>query len=1045
MNQNILGRPWEIPELTEINRLRARADLIPFADKESALRGDFENSKWFKSLDGEWAFNYHSKPEFVQDEELVGDPSTSSWDKIVVPGNFTMQGYSYPHYTNVQMPFENNVPFVPDENPTGVYRTEFVLTEEWVNRRTVLHFGGAESVAYVFVNGKRVGMFKDSRLPSEFDISKYVKRGVNKLAVMVIRWSDASYIEDQDHWWQAGLYRSVYLYSQSSSYIEDVTVRSSYDYNNGSGELFVRVKGNFRENPLVGFKLEAELFDKDGKPVLDEPLKGVCSNDYREALYETDMSAKISKVLPWSAEIPTLYTVVVTMISEETDEVIECVSEKVGFRTIEIKNRELLINGAPVLIRGVNRHDHDPVLGKTITRESMLQDIMLMKQFNFNAVRTCHYPNDTLWLKLCDEYGLYIVDEANIESHANYENICRDNAYATAFLSRGMRMVQRDKNHPCVIFWSLGNESGIGENHIAMADWIRAYDPTRPLHYEGAVHTRWNQGGSLFGTKITDRVTDVVNPMYASVADCVKYAQEVEDYRPLILCEYLHAMGNSCGGMKEYWDAFYNVHGLQGGFIWDWVDQGLLKKDENGKDFWAYGGDYDDEPHDSDFCCNGMVQPDRLPKPQMYDFKKMVQPILFRGFNVKKGTCEVQNMDFFRDSSWLEGSWYAECNGERIASGKVALSDIAPQETKTVVLEGYDEGSLSKNAGEVFVMVEITTSCDMPWCTKGHLVAWEQFAVPCEKAECECHTAKTTNVVELSDDASEATVTVGNLKIVVDKREAKLKSVISTKDGEKAIITDGPDFNLWRAPLDNDGVKGKDEQWIATWKPLGRWCNAGYRKLEKSIISSSIEKKDDCVEIKFVSSYVGVDKEKAIVFESTYKVKPVGCVVCKHTFILPEGLPDPALLGVRFKTADAFNNLKWFGLGPVESYSDRKYGSYVSKFESSVADQYFPYVLPQESGNHEETRWFELMGADGVGFKVKARGENFGFSALPFSHEALTKAAHHSELVEDGATYVHLNAIQRGIGTASCGPDALPQYLINPGTYTLEYCLKAFV
>ena len=512
---------------------------------------------------------------------------------------------------------------MPDDNPCAVLRTSFDLPKGWKERRTVLHVGAAESQAWYYVNGSLAGMSTDSKLPSEFDLSKFVREGRNELAVLCVRWSAQSYVEDQDHWMELGLHRSVYLYSQGPLFLGDVTVRAGWDWQakKPAGTLWVRAKAEYvsspdrhgwnpkmLDDPHDDWSFDAQLFDAKGRPVPGAKLlrSGPQSYDYRSNLGEAVVEARLPGVSPWSAEVPNLYTLVVTL-RDLKGRAVECVSQRIGFRDVRIANRELLVNGRATEIRGVNRHEFHQEHCKFVPAETDELDAKLLKRFNFNAVRCCHYPDETRWLDLCDEYGIYLVDEADIECHANYADLTHIDAWRHTWFERGSRMVLRDRNHPSVIFWSLGNESGVGENHLALADWIRQADPTRPLHYEGATHGGWRQDASIFGSPISHRLTDVVNPMYPPIEDSmVRYVEKVPDDRPFIMCEYSHAMGNSCGGFADYWKAIRSHHGLQGGFIWDWVEQGILRK-ETGD--WGYGGDFGDFPNDVNFVCNGMVNP----------------------------------------------------------------------------------------------------------------------------------------------------------------------------------------------------------------------------------------------------------------------------------------------------------------------------------------------------------------------------------------------------------------------------------------------------
>ncbi len=568
------GRPsWEVPELTSLHRLPPRATLARTP------------SSWTASLDGAWDFRRVARPEDAP--RAVG--LARGWDAVEVPSLWTMQGYDRPHYTNVQMPFPERPPHVPEENPTGIYRRRFRVPRGWRGRRVVLRFGGVEGVLYVLLNGEAVGLSKDSRTPAEFDVTGLVRPGVNELHAVVVRWSDASFVEDQDQWWQAGISRGASLLSLGAGSVTDFFARCRLDDDYRHGLLAVEVEG--------GGPLDARLLDPGGKLVLERRFSG-------------SFEAPVRSPRQWSAEAPALYTL-------ELSGAGETVSCRVGFRRVEIRDRRLLVNGRAVLIKGVNRHEHDDVRGRAVTRASMEADVRLMKRFNVNAVRTSHYPNDPYWLDLCDRHGLYVVDEANVEAHAYYDDLCRDPRYAAAFLERTQNMVERDKNHPSVILWSLGNESGYGPNHDAAAGWIRARDPSRPLHYEGAIKFDWTGGRAA---------TDVVCPMYPEVAAIEEFPQ-LDDPRPMILCEYSHAMGNSNGGLADYFAAFERHGALQGGFVWEWVDHGIRQTDDRGREYWAYGGDFGDEPNDANFCADGIVWPDREPHPALNELKFLARPV----------------------------------------------------------------------------------------------------------------------------------------------------------------------------------------------------------------------------------------------------------------------------------------------------------------------------------------------------------------------------------------------------------------------------------
>ncbi len=1047
MPTQVFPNQWEIPELTEVNRLPMRATMHPYKSVRQALARDPQKSPWYCSLDGKWDFRYYANPGLVPLSDL-GAMAEGKWDKITVPGNWTMQGWDKPHYTNVIMPFENTPPTVPAENPTGVYRTSFTLPEGWDGRRTVIQIGGVESFYTLYVNGQFVGMSKDCRLPAEFDLTRFVKTGDNTLAVLCIRYSDSSYIEDQDQWWMAGIHRSVFLYSTTKSYIEDVFATALLDSRYQDGELTVKVKlahgtdpdeGYPLEKPRRGHMVEAQLFDAAGKAVFKKLPSVLVSNSYRKAYYEGAIKVAVKKPLQWSSEQPNLYTLVLTLKDPQGKE-LEHTAIRVGFRNVQLKNRQLLINGKPVFIKGANRHDHDPDQGKTVSRENMLRDIYLLKQFNFNAVRTSHYPNDPQWLDLCDEYGILILDEANVETHANYGTLSHEPRWRKQFFERVQRMVLRDKNHPCIFGWSMGNESGYGENRDAGANWVRSFDKTRILHCEDAMKIMWNQGRNGYDLG-GERATDLQCPMYPHINDVIKFAKktiaekDIDAVRPFIMCEYAHAMGNSCGGLKEYWDAIYKYPGLQGGFIWEWIDHGLPKVDpKTGRKYWAYGGDFGDEPNDANFVCDGMVTSDRQPKPQMWEFKKLAQPVQFAAKNLAKGEITIFNNDFFTSLDWLAGDWKVEVEGRVVQTGKLPVLKLAPQKSAALKIALKEPKLLAGQ--EAYLTVSFKTREKTPWCGKGHEVAWEQYKLPCKgagalpvAAAAKGDVAQKQGMLQLGESGVTA---------VVDEANGALCSVSL---GERKIITAGPSFNIWRGPTDNDGVKCKKDQWSAEWKPLGRWMNAGYDKLTPTVLESGISQKGKDVILASKIAYACSKGEGKFEVQNRYRFTAAGAIYCEHVFRFAKGMTDPARLGVMLNVAPDFEKLEWFGRGPVESYSDRKYGAGFGRFGGSVTEQYYPYVLPQENGNKEDVTWFSLQDDRKYGLQFQATGAAFSFSAQHFTPEDLTKAYHTYELEMRPETTVLIDAVQRGLGTASCGPDALPQYLIPGGEYKLAYAI----
>ncbi len=859
------GRPWERPELTSRGRVPPSATL-------RRVGGDRI------SLNGRWDFALLPRP----------DARVTEWSSIEVPGLWTMQGFAPPQYTNVAMPFDERPPNVPDENPTGIYRRRFPRP---AGERVVLHFGGSEGALFVTLNGEEVGIAKDARTPAEFDITDLLEEE-NELVCAVVQWSDASFVEDQDQWWHAGLPRDVFLYATPREPIADVFARGFAD-------------GRF-EVDVDGPPAKVRLLDPDGRTVLDEP------------------GGHVADARLWSAETPHLYTLVVTAGEDE-------VSCSVGFRTVEIAGRQLIVNGKAIRICGVNRHDHDDVRGRAVTRELMDADMRLMKAFNVNAVRCSHYPNDPYWLDLCDRHGLYVIDEANIEAHAYYDDLCDDPRYADAFLERVQNMVERDKNHPSVILWSLGNESGYGPNHDRAADWLRGFDPTRPLHYEGAIARDWAGG---------HRATDVVCPMYADIASIEAYASESDDPRPLILCEFSHAMGNSNGGLADYYAAFDRHAALQGGFVWEWIDHGIRQTDARGREYWAYGGDFGEARHDANFCADGLVWPDRTPHPAMHELKYLAAPVAVEQLAATR--YRIHNRNHFRDLSYLRGT----CNG-------VDLPSLAG-DSQDVEVEAADLVTFRFSDGD-------------------REVAWRQF-------ELRPPTPRRAEPIAAGDVS------------------------------ELPFVLDGPQLQLWRAPTDNDGLPLHPGKAVG---PLQRWLELG---LDRGI-------------------------PDGVVHRQTVQRVEGGGLLFEHEVELPDELRDLPRVGVVLTLAPGLERLEWFGRGPWENYADRQASAVVGRYASTVTGQYVPYIAPQEHGHRGDVRWLTLTGEDGHGIKVSGR-PLIGFSASHFTAADLTAARHTVDLEPRAEVILNLDHAQRGLGTASCGPDTDPRYRLNEPAYRFAYVIE---
>ncbi|MBL7154499.1 MAG: DUF4981 domain-containing protein, partial [Phycisphaerae bacterium] len=750
---------WENPEVVGINKEPGHCTLVPYADVRSALEAKREASPFYKSLDGKWKFNWVGKPGDRPVDFYKTDYNDADWMEIPVPSNWQMHGYGRPIYLNMRHPFPANPPHIPhDYNPVGSYRRRFAIPADWDGREVFIHFDGVKSAFYLWVNGQKVGYSQGSMTPAEFNITKHLQAGQNTLTAEVYRWSDGSYIEDQDMWRLSGIYRSVYLFSTPKVHIKDFFVRCGLDEEYKDGTIKIRPKlVSFTSQDLKGWTVQAQLYDDQERPVLDKPLSkdvlGIINEKYpqRDNVKFALMEGKVAEPKKWSDEFPNLYTLVLTLKNAKGD-VVETESCRVGFRTVEIKDGRLLVNGRSVKLFGVNRHEHDPDHGRAIPVSRMIQDIKLLKQNNINAVRTSHYPDSPVWYDLCDQYGIYLIDEANLESHALKGYLANHATWHTAFVDRAIRMVERDKNHPSVIFWSLGNETGCGPNHAAMAAWIKEYDPTRPIHYEGAA-----------GKPKDYWYVDMISRMYARIPQIIRLATDPVDNRPMVLCEYAHAMGNSVGNLKEYWDAIRSHKRLIGGFIWDWADQGLRKLSADGKQFWAYGGDFGDNPNDGNFCCNGLVQPDRKPNPSLHEVKKIYQRIWVEPVDAVAGKIRIRNEYDFADLGFVDIQWELTGNGRVLQKGKLDKLPLAPDAEQEINIP-LEKPQLEAGA-EYWLKVSFALAENSSWAKGGHVVAWDQFQVPFDvPASTPIDAAK---MVPLELDESDEAITVSTKAIEV--------------------------------------------------------------------------------------------------------------------------------------------------------------------------------------------------------------------------------------------------------------------------------------
>ncbi|WP_346859714.1 glycoside hydrolase family 2 TIM barrel-domain containing protein [uncultured Draconibacterium sp.] len=1040
---------WEDPTFIAKNKMPARATSYSFKSGEQALNGNREESRMI-SLNGTWKFNFVEKSE---DRPLnFFDADVSTWDDIEVPSNWEMHGYGTPIYRNSGYPFGPQLsledmedpiawykanydvpeglsnseiysrfyadvivknipqpPFIDRDNPVGSYAKTFTIPADWNKQKIILHFGGVSSAMYVYVNGKKVGYSQDSRLPAEFDITNFVKTGENKLTVQVFRWSDGSYLEDQDHWRMSGIHREVMLLAQPKVAIEDFFVRTRLDDNYQNALLQIRptiTRG--ADVDTKDWTLEAELYSPNNEKVLPKPItKDVHSIIYeaypqRDNVYFGIMEEKISSPEKWSAEKPVLYTLVLCLKDAEGNTV-EARSAKVGFREVEIKNGQLLVNGKSIKLYGVNRHDHSHLRGKSVTRNEMEQDVQLMKQFNFNAVRTSHYPNDPYFYDLCDKYGIYVMDEANIETHGLMGYLSNQSEWHMAFTDRVVRMVKRDKNHPSIISWSLGNESGCGPNHASAAGFVKDFDPTRFVHYEGAQGSPEHNDYKAYGSpeyrelgrtaNPTDPAyVDVISRMYANLEDLEKLAKSPYISRPIMECEYAHAMGNSLGNFQEYWDLMYAYPNLIGGFIWDWIDQGVTKKDENGNEFFAYGGDFGDKPNDNNFCMNGVIASDRTPKPQTWEAKYVMQPIQFTAVDLENGLIRLLNRFNFSNANEFDFIWTLSENGTQIKSGTINGFSLNPGESKVVQIPLPVINA--KANSEYWVHLSIQLKEDKSWAKAGHELAKQQFKLPLETPELASKTNKLAKP-QFNETDTNIEVTGKGFKVLVNKASGLISIYES---GNSKLINAALTPNFWRPLTDNDERGWRAQNLIGVWEHLPE--KLVVKNLEVNAAASSI-----IAELTY----------EGLVLKLSYTFAPDGIVKVNFDLTIPENMPEPIRIGMEMGVSTGLQEMSFYGKGPFENYWDRNYAAEVDVFSGTVDDFYYNYTKPQESSNFTCVRWLALTDAAKSGLMVL--GENpVQTSVWPYTAENIRVAQHPTELQKADKLTVNISGAMAGIG-----------------------------
>ncbi len=1005
---------WEDPKVTQHNRVPAHALLLPYRDEATALTGQRGNSPWFRLLNGNWQFHLAENPALVPEGFQESGYDATNWDELFVPSNWQLAGYGHPHYTNVIYPFPVDPPKVPTENPTGCYRRYFNIPSDWEKRRIFLCFEGVDSAFYVWVNGKKVGFSKGSRLPAEYDITEYVHGGQNLLAVQVMQWSDGSYLEDQDMWWLSGIFRDVYTYATPLVHVFDLRVRTELDEEYKDAILDVAATiHNYTDGTIDGHRITISLLDHARKPVTP-PHSQVVNI---EAAQDVMVRARIPVANPrkWTAETPHLYQLLISLVDED-GQLLSVQASSVGFRQVEIKDGNLLVNGVPIMIKGVNRHEIHPDLGRAVSMDSMIEDILLMKRHNINAVRTSHYTNDPRWYELCDYYGLYVLDETDLECHGfmhvgDINQLSDDPQWEAAYLDRMERMVERHKNHPSVIIWSLGNESGFGRNHEAMAAWTREADPTRPIHYEG---------------DRLQEVADIVGPMYTSVEGIITLAQEEAYTKPVILCEYAHAMGNGPGGLKEYWEAFYEYPRLQGGFVWDWVDQGLRQETPHGTERYAYGGDYGDEPNDANFNINGLIFPDRRPSPGLIEYKKVLEPVFVAAIDLAKRQLRVTNRYDFLGLDHLRLSWDVSADGKVLETGIWPLPEIAPGKSKIVTIP-YNDPNLLPDT-DYWLNLRFTLAYSCHWAAVGHEVAWAQFKLPIFQTSGSALPIESMPALAVTETAGEIKVLGEDFGVTFDKTFGLITSWLYQG---MSLVRRGPRLHFWRAPIDNDVSYVKE------------WKKAGLDRLKHRIDEVSADIGERTVQIRVVSRIAPPVFGHGFACTYVYTIYGDG-----HLTIAVRGEPQGELpilprIGLQMVLPLALTQVQWYGRGPGESYVDSKLANRFGIYACHVDDLYVPYVYPQEHGNRTDVYWVSLTNQRGMGLFAEA-DIPLNFSAHRFSTEDLERARHTDELFLRDEVYLNLDYRQNGLGSGSCGPKVLPQYELRPHVFRFTIRLKPY-
>jgi len=1023
---------WENEQIIGINKEPAHATSTPFQNPKQAQKQKPTKSPLYKTLNGIWKFNWTPTPQQRAKEFYKTNYDTTKWANITVPSNWQLQGFGIPLYVNQRYPFARNEPYIMTtpakhwltytlRNPVGSYKRNFTIPKKWQDKQIFIHFAGVESAFYLWINGQKVGYSQGSYTPAEFNISKYLKKGNNTIAVEVYRWSDGSYLEDQDFWRLSGIFREVHLFATPNTTIRDTFITSNLDKNYQNATITIKTTiHNYSQTPTKAQYLKITILQHN-KPILTTINAINKPQPNSETITKTAIN--MNKPKKWTAETPNLYTAIISLLTTN-NKIIESRKYQYGIRKVEIINKIFCINGKATLLKGVNRHEHHADLGRAVDEQTMLTDIRLMKQYNINTVRTSHYPNNPRWYQLCDQYGIYVIDEANIESHGYYygkQSLSHPQKWQKAHVDRVVSMVQRDKNHPSIIIWSLGNEAGPGKNFDVAAKAAKTIDPTRLIHYE------------RYPTNYPS--VDIDSTMYPSV----KWLNQVGKAplkRPYFICEYAHAMGNAVGNLQEYWEAFEAHPLLMGGCIWDWVDQGLRSTHKNNKtqispfnhknSFIAYGGDFGDKPNDKNFCLNGIIFADHTISPKMAIVKKAQQYISIKADKILQGKITIKNRYFHTDLSAYKLTWQLCENSNPIQKGTLPTPTLAPNQSTTITIPF--KTPKTKANKEYWLNIKFKLKKTTLWAKKGYIVAWEQLKVPFKTAKKQ--PLITTNYPKLNIKQTPDTIQIKNknINISFNPKTATITKLVYNKT--TIIKQNTPILHTFRAPTDNDKWTSKN------------WYTLALNKLQTKQANIKINRlADNKIEI-LINKTLSGNKQLTFQYTATWTILGDGTIQINNQ--INSNKPQTILgrIGIQFTMPKQLEQLTWYGRGPGETYPDRKLGNPIGQYTQTVSQQFTPYPKPQETGNHQDTRWLTLTNKHHHGIKITAEKKPISFAALHYTDNQIAAAKHPYQLPTPTHTILNINAKLLGLGGASCGPKPMKKYLLQAKPITFAITIQ---